>query len=65
MSVEQETLNTKNRLIITSYEGHLDTLGSDLKESQGVSEEQAQHIRNLESSKAELVSKKEFIVKCF
>ncbi len=56
MTVQQEALNTKNQLIIDSYEGHLGSLGNNLKETKGLSEEQAHVIKNLESSKAELVS---------
>lgn len=55
ITVEHETLSTKNQLIISSYEGHLGTLGTNLKNAEHESEEQAHVIKNLESTKQELV----------
>lgn len=56
MTVEQESMNTKNQLMISSYEGHLGSLGTSLKKAECVSEEQAHLIKNLKSTKEELVS---------
>lgn len=64
MSVKQETLNTKNQLIISSYEGHLGSLGNSLKKVEGVSNERANLIENLQSSKEELVSIEIIMVCC-
>ena len=55
MRVEQETLNTKNKIMLSSYEDHLGTLGTSLKKAEGVSEGRAHAINNLESVKEELV----------
>lgn len=55
MTVEQESLNTKNQLMLNSYEGHLGSLGTSLKKAEGVSEERAHVIKNLESTKEHLV----------
>jgi hypothetical protein len=59
MKLEQESLNTKNKLMLTSYEGHLGTLGNNLKKVEGMSEEQAHVIKDLESAKVELVSEED------
>lgn len=57
MMVKQEALNTKHQLMVKSYEQHLGSLGSNLKETKHISEERIQAIENLEVSKAELVRK--------
>lgn len=59
MTVEHETLYTRNQLMISSYEGHLGSLGTSLKRAKDASEERAHVIKNLESTKEELVSTKQ------
>lgn len=57
LTLEQESLNAKHQLIITSYEDHFCSLGSSLKEAADKNEEKAQAVESLEAYKAELVRK--------
>lgn len=55
IKVEQDTLNTKNQIMLSSYEDHLGILGTSLKKAEDVSEDRAHAIKSLESAKEELV----------
>lgn len=55
MIVKHEALATKHQMIISSYEEHLGSLGTSLKQAKDQGKESLQLIENLESSRAELV----------
>ena len=56
VTVKHEALSTKHQMIVSSYEDHLGSLGTSLKQAKDKGAESMQMIENLESSKAQLVS---------